>query len=453
VRLFPGRKAVLAVLAVSLTLLAVSCWSAPTPPAPSSAPAAPAAPTPAAHSLPPVSQATVSIVKGEDPDSMVAEAISLLGGLGGLIKDGQTVVIKPNLVTPDKAEEPGLMTDVRIVEAIIKEIRKVAKCRIVVAEGSASEPTNDLYTKDAFERNGYGDLVKKYGVELKDLNEDHRITVRLAGLGYDEYEMPETIMKCDCLIDVPLLKTHCMTGVTLGMKCLFGLMPLPKARFHAKLDGVLCDIIRMRRPDLVVVDGLVGTEGQGPLRGKPIRMDLVLAGRDIVAVDAVSTAVMGYEPRTIRHLALAAENGLGEIDLAKIAVKGRPIAEVRHLFEYAKWNARIALPKTEALTSKILALADRARDIRDEDEAVVGKRASFKAESLAPDKAKYPRRTSYGFRVNIMNDSGLIEFLAPYETVIPENCQAAIDEMYRWIEANLGTKEKGEAGPEPPSTH
>lgn len=394
----------------------------------------------------PAAGTTVSIVKGADVEKMVAEALDLIGGLGPILKDGDTVVIKPNLVTPDKAERPGLMTDVRVVGALVRQIQKVARCRIIIAEGSASDWNQDRRTRLAFEQNGYADLAKQCGAELKDLNEDQRITVRPAGLGYPEYEMPETIMKCNVLIDVPVPKTHLLTGVTLGMKNLFGLMPLPKAQFHEKIHEVLCDIVRMRKPDLTVVDALVCTEGQGPLWGTPVRMDLILAGRDVVAVDAVMTAVMGYEPRRIRHLALAAKSGLGEIDLNRIAVRGRPIAEVKRPFACATWDAQIVLPKTDALAKKVLALADGVEPI-EHRHGVVGKEARFKAERLRSDTAKYPLRKSYGFTVGIYDERDGLVFRAPYETLFEENCQAAIEEMYRWIEENLGVKQKGAAGP------
>ena len=281
--------------------------------------------------------AVVSIVRGEDPSAMVPQALALIGGLKPIIKDGQMVVIKPNLVTPEKAKQPGLMTDVRVAEALVKEIQKTAKCRIIIAEGCATKTTRrhiELTTMDAFEQNGYTDLARKYGLELKDLNVDQRRTVRIPGLqGRPEYQMPETIMQCNVLIDMPVLKTHTIATVTLGIKNLFGLMAMPKSQYHGgSLEQTLVDIVRMRPPDLVVVDGLTGTEGNGPLNGTPVRMDLVLAGRNVLAVDSVAAAVMGFDPKSINHLSIAAASGVGTNDLARIDVMGSPIDEVRKAF-------------------------------------------------------------------------------------------------------------------------
>jgi len=389
----------------------------------------------------------VAIVKGEDVDKMVAEAISLIGGIKGLVKDGDTVVIKPNLVTPAKAQRPGLMTDVRIVAAIIREVKAVAKCKIIVAEGSAPDIRGGCTlaaTPDAFKGNGYTEMAEKLGVELVDLNADKRVSVKVAGLARQEYDMPETIMKADVLVDVPVLKTHNIAGVTLGIKNLFGLMSPPKERFHGSLNEVLCDIVKMRRPDLVVVDGLVGTEGQGPLDGTAIKVDVILAGRDIVATDAVAAAVMGFDARRVPAIVLSNKAGLGEIDLAKIIVKGKQISDVKKPFKPATMYARITMLRDDAMIKKLVSLADSVEEVQ-HSWGGSEKRAIFKPDRLKPDAAKYPLRASYGFSVGLDGWSDAVEFRAPYEVIIEENGQAAIEEMYRWIETNLGIKDKGVA--------
>jgi serine/threonine protein kinase len=87
-----------------------------------------------------------------------------------------------------------------------------------------------------------------------------------------------------------------------------------------------------RRPDLVVIDGLVGTEGNGPLNGNAIKVDVVLAGRNVVAVDSVAAAVMGFDPKAIIHLSLAGAANLGPNDPATILVKGQRIDDVKRPF-------------------------------------------------------------------------------------------------------------------------
>jgi hypothetical protein len=89
------------------------------------------------------------------------------------------------------------------------------------------------------------------------------------------------------------------------------------------------------KPTLAIVDGIIGMEGLGPIDGDPLEMDLIIAGDDPVAVDAVTSAVMGFESLEYGCVYAAAKSGIGIADLEKIQVVGRPIAEVRRRFKRA----------------------------------------------------------------------------------------------------------------------
>lgn len=382
---------------------------------------------------------TVAIVKGTDVPKMVAEAIELLGGLKQFVKDGQKVVIKPNLVWQPALDEhgnfvgprkvrPGLTTDVRIVEALSRQMLQAAKCRITIAEGTP----NDL--PSLFKFLGYTNLAAELGINLVDVDNAQRMTVRVGGPGGRQYDLPVVTQRCDVLVNVAVMKTHNLAGVTLGMKNLFGLLPEPKSRFHGRLSEVLCDLSLARKCDLVLVDALVATEGQGPLEGTPVRMDLLVAGRDIVAVDAVCTAVMGFEPKRVACLRLAHEKGIGEIDLDRITVKGVPVEKARRPFRHACWNASVEIERNEAILDKLAKMADRVEKSRWGG----WRRLLFEARHLEPDTKKYPARRSYGFYVSRWPPSDKIVFQVPYEVLIEENGQAAVDEMAQWIRRKLG---------------
>ncbi|HUT02142.1 MAG TPA: DUF362 domain-containing protein [Phycisphaerae bacterium] len=385
---------------------------------------------------------TVAIVKGTDVPKMVAEAMDLLGGVKQFVKDGQKVVIKPNVVGqpclnrwgrfrgPKKVRN-DLTTDVRIAGALARQMLKAARCKITIAEGTPN------HLPSLYEFLGYTKLSKELGIDLVDVDAAKRMIVKRKDLiAREQYEMPVVTQTCDVLVNMPVMKTHQLAVVTLGMKNLFGLLPLPKNRFHRKYNGVLCDLVRMRRPDLVIVDGLVATEGQGPLQGTPIRMDLIVAGRDIVAVDTVCTVIMGFDPRRVQHLVLAHENGLGETDLDKITIKGAPIASVRRQLKHARWWAAIELDYSEKLIEKLLKLADHVHKGRRGEWRAM----SFDARHLKVDKKKYPTRESAGFRINMMwpPRPGKIVIEVPFKAMYEENGRAAADEMAEWIRQNLG---------------
>jgi len=380
----------------------------------------------------------VAIVKGKDVGKMMAEAMELLGGTGQFVRDGQKVVIKPNLVYQPslKKTREGRRggpicqehtADVRIVEALARQMRQAARCSITIAEGT---PNN---LAELYELLGYTRLAREMDLELVDVDAAPRTTVVLGGPPPKTYSLPAVTQTSDVLVDVAVMKTHYMAGVTLGMKNLFGLLPIPKHRFHAQLDEVLCDLVTARKPDLVVIDGLVAMEGQGPLWGSPVAMDLIIAGRSVVAVDAVCAAVMGLDPTRIPHLALAHERGLGEVDPKKIDVRGLAIAAVRRPFAPAMWDAEVRMARTDALVGRLVAMADKVSKPWGRGSLELSFRARLQA-----DRRKYPGRRPQSLVIRVPHGGDQILFHVPYRTAYPECAEAACDEAIAWIREHLG---------------
>jgi len=135
---------------------------------------------------------------------------------------------------------------------------------------------------------------------------------------------------------MPVMKTHTATGVTLGMKAMFGVLPeRKKTRYHPKLDHIIVDLVSALKPKLTIIDAITAMEGKGPLEGELVELGLVIAGNNVVSTDACAAAVMGINPSSIDHLRLASEKGLGTIRLDEIEVKGESIEVVRRPFRQA----------------------------------------------------------------------------------------------------------------------
>ena len=281
-------------------------------------------------------------------EDMVRDAVELAGGWP--VKPGDVVLIKPNLVTSmfflwysgklTEEDFQGCFTDARIVRALAVMAKESGAKRIIVGEGPAS---GDGWA--AFMQSGYVAMVEdleKEGVkvELLDFTDEPYTWVQSKGLANPEYAVPKVVTEATCIISVPALKTHSMTGVTLGLKNVaVGLLAGRVYGFfkygapHQKIPEWITDMCSIFKINYTVVDGIWGMEGNGPLNGTPINMDLIVAGADPVAVDSVCTAIMGFDPKNIVHITMAAQNGLGMVDLSQIAVEGEKIASVAKPFK------------------------------------------------------------------------------------------------------------------------
>jgi uncharacterized protein (DUF362 family) len=138
------------------------------------------------------------------------------------------------------------------------------------------------------------------------------------------------------IISAAKLKTHTATKVTLGMKNMFGLMPDKfKAKYHARgIISVIVDINSVIKPAFTVIDGFVAMEGRGPTDGTPVKMNLIIAGKDVVATDASAARAMGFDPKEISHIRRAGEKGLGNID--EIEILGSKIEDVMKVFKRSR---------------------------------------------------------------------------------------------------------------------
>jgi len=130
-----------------------------------------------------------------------------------------------------------------------------------------------------------------------------------------EVDIARTALDATCIISVPKLKVHHLAYITCGMKNMMGAI-LPKSIMHGKIHKKIVDLTSLLTPKLTVVDGLIGAE-KNETSGSPVKMDLVIAGMDVVAVDAVCAGIMGIDPKDVQHLQLATSHRLGTADFRR----------------------------------------------------------------------------------------------------------------------------------------
>jgi uncharacterized protein (DUF362 family) len=269
----------------------------------------------------------VAIVKGErglDPVFKALDLIDYESALAGFKK----VLIKVNFITT-MTWDTGATTDPIVVEAIIQRLKKLP-FEICVVESDATMTNADK----AFEATGMAEMCKKYDVECINLRHvKDKVKIKIPnGECLKEITVPRIVTE-SAIISAAKMKTHMATKVTLGMKNMFGLLPdKMKFKYHARgISKVIVDINTVIKPHLTVIDGFVAMEGRGPTDGSPVKMDLILAGKDPVATDATCARIMGLDPHEISHIRTANQKGLGQID--EIETIGLSVDDVKRPFK------------------------------------------------------------------------------------------------------------------------
>lgn len=274
----------------------------------------------------------VLIQRGTDGVEMAYRALEELGAQE-VLSQKRKILIKPN-ITVNKPASSGVTTHTSVVEGVLCFLRdhRLGE-EVIIGEGGGCD------IRRAFWELGFAQVAEQFGARLADFNRDEGVAVRVPSpLIQEEFTLARTVTECDCLINVPCLKVH--TGksqVTLCMKNLMGCLVRPRSFMHLNFNRRVLDLLRaVGHSELNLIDGIVGHE-RGEIHGNPVGMELLVAGQDLVAADAVGAAVMGFEEGEVGHIALAGEMGLGQASLEEIELRGPAIEQVKRSFRRSWW--------------------------------------------------------------------------------------------------------------------
>jgi uncharacterized protein (DUF362 family) len=287
-------------------------------------------------------EATVAIARAreltdEAIDQAVARAVEAACDIETLIPAGATVLLKPNVFMPAPAPTT---TDPRVIGALARLARAAGASRVIVAEGRSISTAHyrkvHRTTRECFEVTGIAEAARQAGAELVALEEGEYVEVALPEAQVlKRAHVARPILDADVFINVPVLKIHSLALITVAIKNLHGIISDDDKLFahnYRDLPPKLADLLRIRRPDLNIVDALHGQGADHAEEGLSIEVGAILAGRDAVAVDAVAAAVMGLGPLEPETTRAAHEAGLGQGDLDRITVVGESLESVRQSF-------------------------------------------------------------------------------------------------------------------------
>jgi uncharacterized protein (DUF362 family)/NAD-dependent dihydropyrimidine dehydrogenase PreA subunit len=218
------------------------------------------------------------------------------------------VVIKPNL-NNDLVALTGNSVDLRVLDALILGLQRRGYRNLTVADGS--NVGVERRNIDSFKRLRVRALCARYGVAVVDLNRDEGREVNLEGGARPL--VARTILDCDYLISVPKIKTHAEAGLSCAMKNWVGItVGQDKRQMHYDLGRNIFVLNRVVRPDLILVDGVIGMEGNGPGDGDPVGLGIVLMSDSAIVNDRVVCRLMDVPLSAVPYLLHAREAGLFE---------------------------------------------------------------------------------------------------------------------------------------------
>ena len=284
----------------------------------------------------------VAIVRFEKPSESVHRAVDLSHGLDHLPSKAN-VFIKPNIVFWTRTTpfpKWGVVTTSRVVEDMVILLKERGIDYITIAEGTVTYDPRDKETPaHAFESLGYNVLQKRYGVKILNIFDRPFKKVDL-GAGV-VLNFNEDILQSDFVVNLPVLKTHAQTIVSLGIKNLKGLIDVPsRKKCHSPhpqkdLNYMVARLANKIPPSFTLLDGIYTTE-RGPFfEGRLRRSNILIASSDIFSVDKVGAKVLGYDPSEIPHLVYASQDFGRPIDLSDVEVVGEKIETVASRHEYA----------------------------------------------------------------------------------------------------------------------
>lgn len=229
------------------------------------------------------------------------------------IRKDSTVFIKPNFTFPQHRE--GVTTSPELLRELLGVLRRRTS-KIIVGESDGGD--RSFQAEEAFRGHGLYDICEEAGAELVNLSHlPSKFVEAEIQSKKVKVEVPKMLLeKVDCFISVPVLKVHVITGVSLGIKNLWGCCPnTMRGLHHQNLDRKLVLLAKILNPKIVIIDGSYGLDGHGPMFGNPVRMDLLTVANNAVLADTLGALIMGFDIERIRHLMIAQKEGLGSSNL------------------------------------------------------------------------------------------------------------------------------------------
>lgn len=232
------------------------------------------------------------------------------------VKKDSTVFIKPNFTFP--YYKKGVTTNPELLKNLLELIRDRAD-KVIVGE---SDGGNHSFTADeAFKGHGMYEICKELDVELVNLSKLPSVFIEEEVQGKKvKVQLPKLLLEnVDCFISVPVLKVHVMTGVTLGIKNLWGCYPdTMRCLHHQNFNYKIALITRLLDPKIVMIDSTYALDEHGPMYGNPVKLNMIMASNNPVVSDALGASIIGMPLNIANHILVTEREGIGTTNLQDV---------------------------------------------------------------------------------------------------------------------------------------
>jgi uncharacterized protein (DUF362 family) len=277
----------------------------------------PSVATPVASAKPP-RPAYLAVAKGADPAAITRAAVEAVGGMERFVKSGADVIVKPNICVGYRAPEYAATTNPIVVATLVGLALKAGARRVRVMDNPFGSTPEQSYAAS-----GIAAAVKAAGGQMEVMSPVAFVETAIPkGRSLTSYPIYRDILRCDTLINVPIAKTHSLTGLTLGGKNLMGAI-VNRQNLHPDIGQRIADLATVVRPTLNVVDAYRILVAGGPTGGELAWVrpaHTVIASHDIVAADAYAATLFGRTGNEISYVQAMASMHLGKIDLRHLDI-------------------------------------------------------------------------------------------------------------------------------------
>jgi uncharacterized protein (DUF362 family)/Pyruvate/2-oxoacid:ferredoxin oxidoreductase delta subunit len=267
--------------------------------------------------------------------------IEQVGGMTSVLKGAKIAILKPNFVA-GRGAETGSTTSFALLKAVAEEVQACGAEAVLCEMPGTEFDREATYTILGVEQFCQEHDIRILRIDPEGDEQDWVVVQPEGAKKLRRFHVPRILDEA-CFINLPVLKTHVVSTMTLGMKNPMGILPRPDRRSMHTLgiDQCIVDMNLGIKPDLTIVDGSVGQDGEGPLYGDKADLQVLVAGRDSLAVDLVCCQLVGVKPRAIPHLKLALEQiGKPSWTLAGEdvgVIKKFRLPEVKPLYRFIFW--------------------------------------------------------------------------------------------------------------------